>query len=223
MNDFIVYKHTSPSGKVYIGITSQSPSKRWKNGLGYKDNPLFYKAIKKYGWENFSHEILFDSLCKKDAEEIEIMLISEYQSTKRENGYNLAPGGMVTSPTNESREKTRKSMTKRWEDPAYKEKTQMAMRGIKRSPFARKNISIAQKKRFLDPAEKARIYANIANEKSIICLETGEVFTSIISAGRKYGIDSANINAVCKGKRKTAGGFSWEYSEIGEQLKNGTL
>lgn len=35
MRNWIVYKHTSPSGKVYIGITNQPANKRWKNGMGY--------------------------------------------------------------------------------------------------------------------------------------------------------------------------------------------
>ena len=30
-----VYKHTSPSNKVYIGITSREPKLRWDNGNGY--------------------------------------------------------------------------------------------------------------------------------------------------------------------------------------------
>ena len=37
-----IYKHTSPSGKVYIGQTSQdNPVQRWKNGgKGYfRKNP----------------------------------------------------------------------------------------------------------------------------------------------------------------------------------------
>lgn len=34
-NKWTVYKHTSPSGKVYVGITNQPILKRWKNGLGY--------------------------------------------------------------------------------------------------------------------------------------------------------------------------------------------
>lgn len=42
MNDkrlFIVYKHVSPSGKVYVGITSQQPEDRWgSSGQGYADN-----------------------------------------------------------------------------------------------------------------------------------------------------------------------------------------
>lgn len=32
---YIVYKHTTPCGKVYIGITSKTPSQRWQNGKGY--------------------------------------------------------------------------------------------------------------------------------------------------------------------------------------------
>ena len=32
MGPFIVYKHTSPSNKVYIGITKQKTYKRWREG-----------------------------------------------------------------------------------------------------------------------------------------------------------------------------------------------
>lgn len=33
---WVVYKHTFPNGKVYIGITGQEPYKRWKYGNGYE-------------------------------------------------------------------------------------------------------------------------------------------------------------------------------------------
>ena len=36
MNNYCVYKHTSPSGKVYVGITKLKPKYRWNNGKGYK-------------------------------------------------------------------------------------------------------------------------------------------------------------------------------------------
>ena len=62
-----VYKHTSPSNKVYIGITSKSCQERWANGNGYKGNSIFSKSIKKYGWKNISHEILYEGLTKKEA------------------------------------------------------------------------------------------------------------------------------------------------------------
>lgn len=44
--NFTVYKHTSPSNKVYIGITSQSVIKRWGSGHGYRHNEYFFRAIK---------------------------------------------------------------------------------------------------------------------------------------------------------------------------------
>lgn len=43
---WIVYKHVSPSNKVYVGITSQSNIKRrWFRGSGYNRCPIFMKAI----------------------------------------------------------------------------------------------------------------------------------------------------------------------------------
>ena len=32
---YIVYMHTTPSGKRYIGITAQTVERRWQNGFGY--------------------------------------------------------------------------------------------------------------------------------------------------------------------------------------------
>lgn len=60
-----LYRHTSPSGKVYIGITKTSVYARWNKGRGYRRNqPAFYNAILKYGWDNINHEILFDNLTR---------------------------------------------------------------------------------------------------------------------------------------------------------------
>lgn len=93
---FKVYKHTSPNGKVYIGITNQKPSRRWgTNGQGYKENDYFSKAIKKYGWNNFKHEILADGLTEDEACSMEIRLIEQYHATDRNCGYNKHYGGKV--------------------------------------------------------------------------------------------------------------------------------
>lgn len=93
-NGYIVYKHTSPSGKIYIGITHLKPEHRWgKDGKGYKNNEHLTNAIKKYGWNNFKHEILFDGLTKEEAEQKEIELIAYYKSNQSKRGYNLDNGG----------------------------------------------------------------------------------------------------------------------------------
>lgn len=64
-NKYCVYKHTAPDGRVYIGITGNDPKIRWSSGSGYRNNTYFTRCIKKYGWTNFKHEILFDKLSKK--------------------------------------------------------------------------------------------------------------------------------------------------------------
>lgn len=66
MKKYCVYCHTNKiNGKKYIGITSQKPQHRWKNGQGYRNNEYFFRAIEKYGWHNFTHEILYTDLSKE--------------------------------------------------------------------------------------------------------------------------------------------------------------
>ena len=38
MGEYIVYRHTSPNGKMYVGITHLMPKRRWHNGRGYVHN-----------------------------------------------------------------------------------------------------------------------------------------------------------------------------------------
>lgn len=90
--NYIVYMHTAPNNKKYIGITFKAPEERWGyNGYGYKTQTKFYRAIQKYGWENFKHEILYTNLTKAEAEQKEIELIKLYDS--KNNGYNSDDGG----------------------------------------------------------------------------------------------------------------------------------
>lgn len=42
---YCVYKHTSPSGKVYIGITVQNPLYRWNKGNGKKKSAYGFKWV----------------------------------------------------------------------------------------------------------------------------------------------------------------------------------
>lgn len=94
---YVVYKHTTPSNKVYIGITRIDPKLRWRKGEGYDTNAHFYRAIKKYGWDNIKHEIILTGLSKKEAEQMEIELIAKYDSTNKRKGYNISLGGNIVS------------------------------------------------------------------------------------------------------------------------------
>lgn len=85
--------HTSPSGKMYVGITSRDVRQRWQNGRGYIKNDHFYRAIQKYGWNKFDHEVIAENLTKDEACEMEKVLIKELKSNDYHFGYNLSAGG----------------------------------------------------------------------------------------------------------------------------------
>lgn len=94
---YCVYKHTFPNGKVYIGTTCKKPEERWDSGKGYIGQDRMVRAIIEYGWDNVKHEVLFDGLTKKEAEQKEIELIAEYKSNNAEFGYNARTGGSVNN------------------------------------------------------------------------------------------------------------------------------
>lgn len=88
-----VYVHISPSNKYYVGITSKKPKDRWRNGNGYDYNSYFTRAINKYGWDNFQHEVVANNLTEDEAKNFEKLLIAKLKSNSREFGYNLTCGG----------------------------------------------------------------------------------------------------------------------------------
>lgn len=93
---FVVYIHTSPSGKRYIGITSKRPQTRWGvDGRCYAANDHFWKAIRKYGWDNFKHEIVAQGLSISEACKMEQELIDKYDTMNPKCGYNHTTGGNI--------------------------------------------------------------------------------------------------------------------------------
>lgn len=132
---YTVYKHTTPSGKVYIGITKKKPEHRWENGSGYKKNKHFYRAILKYRWENIKHEILETGLTKEQACDMEIELIAKYDATNPKHGYNNSTGGECGGEGVEFTEERRKRMGEKtkelWKDEEYRRKTTEAHKGYK--------------------------------------------------------------------------------------------
>lgn len=47
--------------------------------------------------------------------------------------------------------------------------------------------------------------------KKVINLDTGEIFESVKAAAEQYGLKDTHITRVCKGKRKSTGGFRWSH------------
>lgn len=100
----IVYKLTSPSRKIYVGLTKAKLSLRFrqhcyaafrwdKSGRPYTSHcPKLYAAIVKYGKEAWDKEVLFEGT-DEEAREKEIEFIASLNSI--ENGYNILIGGQT--------------------------------------------------------------------------------------------------------------------------------
>ena len=93
MHRFEVYKHTSPSGRSYVGWTSQGWSLRWLKHvsdarLGKDTAPAFHRAIRKYGADTFRHEVLEVMTTEAGAKRAEQLWIARLSG-----GYNISAGG----------------------------------------------------------------------------------------------------------------------------------
>lgn len=229
MDNWSVYKHTTPSGKIYIGITHLKPEYRWNHGRGYKSNTHFYKAIQKYGWDEITHEIIATGLTEHEALTLEHDLIISLKAYDKQFGYNKSLGGHIQSE--ESRRKigeTRKARghsswskgkhlseeTKKKISEANKGKT----KGRKLSP---EHVEAIRKAKLgegnpnygkpMDEELKAKLIALHSKPIRMISENETKVFSSAAEASRITGICEQNINRVCNGKRATAGGYVWEF------------
>ena len=105
-NNYCVYCHENKiNGKKYFGQTKNNPKQRWKNGCGYRDSPLFYNAILKYGWDNFYHYIVKENLTLEQANFIEEEFIKCFNTQDRKFGYNIRSGGENFAWDSEARHK----------------------------------------------------------------------------------------------------------------------
>ena len=235
---YTVYMHTClENNKKYIGITSMIPaSKRWTStGNGY-NGQHFYKAIKKYGWHRFEHEILLCNLTKEEAEMFEIEIIKYYQSNNLKLGYNIDNGGNHQGKMSKetklklSMSRKGKKLSQETKDKIReKSKVHGFQKGVSMSQEMKNRLSKikvgkkfteehkikigkANKGRKLSGVDLDRVLKNAESRKRPVKnITTGEIFKSATDAGIFYGIQNSNICRNCKGRVKTAGGYEWEY------------
>ncbi len=142
---YLVYKHTSPSGKSYIGITNDYDRRCTEHQRDPRCR-AFHNAIKKYGWDNFTHEILLDQLSEEEALRLEPALILEHD-TRYPRGYNLSEGGRGSSLLPESIERLRAHRQANPISAEQQKRMAEARKGKQFSEERKKNLSEAAKKR----------------------------------------------------------------------------
>lgn len=99
LKKYTVYLHEVPNGKRYVGTTTTSLHRRWKNGLGYAENQRFNADIIKYGWDNIKHYIALITEDESLARNAELYLIRKFKTDSEELGYNRASGNLSCDVT----------------------------------------------------------------------------------------------------------------------------
>lgn len=206
MKNYVVYKITNNiNGKIYIGMTN-NVKRRWRyEGIEYRP-PLksdhhrpFWNAIQRYGWDNFTKEIIISDLTKEEAFEKEKEVIKKLKATDKSIGYNLSQGGngglvYLVHPrgmlgkhhTLENKERYKKFMSDRNNNPMYNGKTvwgvthphPKGMKGKKHSEEKKKQISETLKR---SGHAKKKIKATLPNGEII-------VFDSLNSCAEYLGV-----------------------------------
>ena len=207
INTYSVYIHKNKqNGKVYIGLTSLKPERRWQSGKGYKDQPYFYSAILKYGWDEFEHLIIKSNLSKEEASNLEKNLIIQYDSMNSQKGYNLREGGINNyTLTDEQRNKKAWAKGKKFS----KEHCENISKSLKN-----RNFSKISREKMSEAKLLAGTFQGGNNPKAqkVICIENQKIFDTLTDAANWCGLKSySSISKCCKGIQKTAGGYHWEY------------
>lgn len=212
---YVIYCHTNTiNGMKYIGQTCQELNKRFANGNGYRNynldredelQPIFFKAILEFGWENFSTEILKDNLTENEAnywEKYYIKKYNTYYENENCNGYNMTTGGNSAKYYHRGGNKNQH----------HSEETKNKIRDSVKEYWKTHNRKWSEES--LNKLRLAKSGANNPLSKKVMCIETGEVFDCLQQATDSVGLASKHsIRVACKNPNRTAKGFHWKYIE----------
>lgn len=229
MVEGIIYRYISPSGKVYIGQTTNQRlrRKKWFNmSSPYTSSDWKSKidrARVKYRPESFKYKVLFrGNYINREAAKIELNTLETYyvglyDSYRR--GYNSTIGGdSASGPIQHSAEaklKMRNSHLGRKMSDSTKSKLSKALTGIKRSDEFREKARIAhqEQRRTKESIEKQVL----AQYKKVVMSDLDgniiRIFNSVNSAAEYIGRTAGSISIACK-KGSISAGYRWSLYKM---------
>lgn len=203
----IIYKITNTiNNKIYIGQTVRTLDERMAEH--YRHNVTVIDiALNKYGKDAFKIDIIDRADSIEELNEKEIYWIKHFDCMVPK-GYNQCYGGENTMGY-KHKELSKKKMSDSKKNMYFGND----------NPFYGKTHSEEQKQKWRDSRRGMKHLSNDQIEKlrkshhkvGVLNVDTGEVFDSIKIAAKKYNLKDTHITRVCKGKRKTTGGYRWEY------------
>ena len=207
-----IYKITNlVNGKIYVGKHTCEKIENLYFGSGV----AIKKAIKKYGKESFTKEVLCFCETEADLNVAEIQWIERTGSFA--DGYNMTKGGegcLGRKPTASEIERAREARVLFYKNnPEAKAMLSDAARKrvSEKNPFFGKKLTKEHIKKMTEARIKAISGARNHSAVSVKCKETGVVYNTAKDAALAVGLAySTTILKAAKGERKMAGGLSWE-------------
>lgn len=209
MIEGIIYRYISPSGKSYIGQTTNEVYRRrmwFGKGRYTGGRSKIDRARKKYGPENFMYEVLLRNqysgieAATLDLNKWETYYIGYYDTYK--NGYNSTLGGDGSrgyTQSVEALQKISKSLKGRKKPNGFGSRVSSSLKGIAKSVEHRKKLSESKKN---------------SGHKILQYSLTGEyikTWDNIDEVAKTLGVSRESIAGCCRGKSKTAHKFIWKY------------
>jgi group I intron endonuclease len=180
-----VYCHTHvESGRRYVGLTKYTMMHRWNQHCAQAKRSgdgrsYFQNAIRKYGKDAFSHEVLGKHETLEEANTAEQRWIEELDTRDPEKGFNLSKGGdshpsrpLRSNPWLRPEYRARMLDVKKelWSNPSYR----TSLTGWKHSPVTLQKISSSSSSRHHHSATRGKISNSLKRTKSLVV--PGEVF-----------------------------------------------
>lgn len=208
LNCYFIYKVTNQvNNKIYIGATTKSIEDRQKDHLKKVTKGksyAFQNAIATYGIDNFKWEQIDTAITKDELAKKEKEYILEYNS--KEKGYNSDSGGGIQKTVYQYNIKTGKLVNK------YSNLTLAgAVFGLSKQDLSKVCKGFYWTYDYIDKF----VPLNDKRKKKVCQYNLqGEFikeFKSVAEASRQTGFNKTSIAKVCRGERKTCGGFVWKY------------
>ena len=211
----VIYKITNKvNGKIYIGQTIRDPYSRFNEHLRDSSDDYFHSAIRKYGKENFSFDIIDEASSIEELNDKETYWIRYYNSCvdfENCNGYNCSLGGEDNPMFNEH-SKERHDAIMRSETTRKKISDTMKAKianGEMFTPEHRRNLSEAMRGNQHFKGHKRTAEAIKATAKSLhkkVCCvnidnELVEEFESVIAAAEWWYNNGYLTERKCKNYR----------------------
>ena len=209
------------TNQKYVGKTIHTLEHRFEQHCHDTNNTYIDNAIKAYGCENFSIELL-KSCEDSDWKYWETFYIKKLHSHWTSGGYNLSMGGDF-NPMDDPEVRSRHAVAVA--SAQHREKQRIASTGRRHSIESRKKMSAIQKQIYSNPELRKKVCLSNPNRIPVKMLDDSDnviqEFDSLTDVCRYFNKDQGNTSALNKvldkfnknGKRAKCWGHAWVRSD----------